>query len=224
MIGAFIKAFAQLSDGPIVRVIGLSIIIALAVYAAVIAGAVWVLARVDIGTLPWMDTAADWGGSLLAIIIATLLFPGLFSAIVGLFLETVVAAVERRHYPDLPPANPVAWHEAALAALRLAALTIGLNLLLLPVYLLVMFIPPLSFALYYAVNGRLLSREYFEVVALRRMDVASATALRQRSSGAIWRTGAATAGLLTVPILNLFAPVIGTAAMVHVIQKLTRVS
>lgn len=224
MIAAFFKAFAQLGDGPIVRVLGLSIIAALAVYAALIGGALWILGQVDIGSLPWMDTAADWGGGLLAIIIATLLFPGILSAIIGLFLEDVAAAVERRHYPDLPPADPARWHEATLAAVRLAALTIALNIALLPIYLLFIFIPPLSFALYYAVNGRLLGREYFEIIALRRMNITAATALRQRHKGAVWQTGAATAGLLTVPILNLFAPVIGTAAMVHVIQKLTRTS
>lgn len=224
MISAFIKAFGQLTDGPIVRVLGLSIITAVVIYATLIAGAFWGLGQVNIGDVPWMDTAADWGGGVLAVVIATLLFPGILSAIVGLFLEDVAAAVERRHYPDLPPATPAAWYDATIAALRLAGLTIGLNLLLLPIYLLLIFIPPLSFALYYAVNGRLLGREYFEIVALRRMNSAAAATLRHRNSGPIWRTGATTAGLLTVPFLNLVAPVIGTAAMVHVIQKLTRAS
>ncbi len=109
----------------------------------------------------------------------------------------------------------------SLQLYALAVLTIALNLLLLPLYLLFIFFPPLSFALYYAVNGKLLGREYFEIVALRHMGGAAATDMRQRNSGKIWRTGAITAGLLTIPGLNLIAPIIGTAAMVHVFQKLT---
>jgi len=222
MISAFGKAFAQLTDGKTLRVLMLSIGISIVVYALLIAGSLWTLRQINISALPWLDTAADWGAGFMAVIIATLLFPGILSAVVGLFLESVVAAAERRHYPNLPPAEPTPWHDAAIAALRLGGLTIALNLLLLPLYLLFIFIPPLSFALYYAVNGKLLGREYFEIIALRRMDSASATLLRQRNSGAIWRTGAVTAALLTVPGLNLLAPVIGTAAMVHVFQKLTR--
>lgn len=222
MIGAFSKAFAQLADSGVLRVLFLSIAAAIVIYGVLIAGIFWALGQFDIGALPWLDTAADWGAGIVAVVIATLLFPGILSAVVGLFLETVAAAVERRYYPDLPPARPTPWHDSALAALRLGALTVALNLLLLPLYLLFIFIPPLSFALYYAVNGKLLGREYFEVIALRRMSAAEAADLRQRNNGVLWRAGAITAGLLTVPILNLAAPVVGTAAMVHVVQKLTR--
>jgi uncharacterized protein involved in cysteine biosynthesis len=223
MISAFSKAFAQLADRRIVRVLALSVIVAVAVYALLIAGSFWALSAIKIAQLPWLDTAADWGAGFMAVVIATLLFPGILSAVIGLFLETVAAAVERQHYPNIPPAQPAAWHDSVVAALRLGSLTAVLNLLLLPLYLLFIFIPPLSFALFYAVNGKLLGREYFEIVALRRMDSATAARLRQRCSGTIWRAGAITAGLLTVPGLNLATPVIGTAAMVHVFQKLTRV-
>lgn len=222
MITAFAKAFAQLGDGAIVRVLLLSTAAALIVYALLIAGAFWTLSAVNIGSVPWMDVAADWGAGLLAIVIATLLFPGLLSAVMGLMLEDVAAAVERRHYPHLEPASPARWHDAAIAGLRLGLFTVAVNIVLLPLYLIFIFIPPLSFALYYAVNGRLLGQEYFEVVALRRMDSASAGELRAQNRGPVWLAGAITAGLLTVPVLNLAAPVIGTAAMVHVFQKLTR--
>ena len=71
---------------------------------------------------------------------------------------------------------------AALATLRLGALTIVIHLVLLLLYFLFIFLPPLSFALYYAVNGRLLGREYFEIIALRRMNRAAAS-LWQCNSG-----------------------------------------
>lgn len=221
MIGAYTKAFAQLTDGRVLKVIIISSVLAILVYALLIAGSLWAVGQVNFSSIPWLDTAADWGAGFLAVVIATLMFPGILSGVAGIFLDAVADAVERRHYPDLPVATPAPWYDAAFAALRLGGLTIALNLLLLPLYLLFIFFPPLSFALYYAVNGKLLGREYFEIVALRHMDGAAATDMRQRNSGKIWRTGAITAGLLTIPGLNLIAPIIGTAAMVHVFQKLT---
>jgi len=43
----------------------------------------------------------------------------------------------------------------------------------------------------------------------------------QRANGArVFLAGGLTAFLLTVPVVNLVAPIIGTAAMVHVFEKL----
>ncbi len=68
---------------------------------------------------------------------------------------------------------------------------------------------------YYGLNGYLLSREYFEVMALRRVSETEARAMRRQYRGRIWLAGAATTFMLTIPVLNMIAPVIGTAATVH---------
>ncbi len=75
MIGAFTKAIAQLSDGRVLKVIFISSVLAILVYALLIAGALWVIGRVDFSSIPWLDTAADWGAGILAVVIATLMFP-----------------------------------------------------------------------------------------------------------------------------------------------------
>jgi uncharacterized protein involved in cysteine biosynthesis len=71
---------------------------------------------------------------------------------------------------------------------------------------------------FYAVNGYLLGREYFELVALRRVDATEAEAMRSRFRGRMFLAGLVTAFLLTVPFVNLVAPIIGTAAMVHLFE------
>ncbi|MBY0511063.1 MAG: EI24 domain-containing protein, partial [Rhodospirillaceae bacterium] len=172
--------------------------------------------------LPLFGEIAAFGAGLGAVLIATLLFPGVVTALVGIFLEDVAAAVEARHYPGLPPPRDIPLSEALGTSLQLAAVTVGLNILLLPLYLVLLFLPPLNLVVFYAVNGRLLGREYFESVALRRMNKADGRALAARHAGTLWGTGAITALLLTIPLLNMAAPVIGAAAMVHIFQKLTR--
>jgi hypothetical protein len=74
--------------------------------------------------------------------------------------------------------------------------------------------------LFYAVNGHLLGREYFEVVALRRLDPQAARQLRRDYAGRIWLAGTLIAVTFSIPLLNLAAPVLGTAFMLHRFQRL----
>jgi uncharacterized protein involved in cysteine biosynthesis len=69
------------------------------------------------------------------------------------------------------------------------------------------------------VNGYLLSCEYFELVALRRLEAGDVRSLRKAYGGPLFMAGVLIAFLLTVPLVNLVAPVIGTAAMVHLFQR-----
>jgi uncharacterized protein involved in cysteine biosynthesis len=93
---------------------------------------------------------------------------------------------------------------------------VALNLVIL------VFLPfaPIFPFVFYGVNGYLLGREYFELVAMRRAPSAEASALRRRHRLQAFATGLVIAALLTVPFINLLAPLLGTAAMVHVFEGL----
>ena len=101
-------------------------------------------------------------------------------------------------------------------------MTLALNLLALPFYLLTFWFPPFALAIFYCLNGYLLSREYYELVALRRLDTAAAVALRKANKQRLFLAGVIITFLFTIPIVNLFAPVIGVAAMAHVFRSLHR--
>ena len=151
-----------------------------------------------------------------SLILALILFPGIVSALASIFLEDVADAVEARHYPGLSPAKVLGWGVLLTASARLIGLTIVLNLMALPFYL----VPGLNLVIYFGLNGYLLGREYFEVVALRRLNAEDAKALRQKHRAQITLAGAGAAMLLTIPIVNMIAPVLGTAAMVHLFNTL----
>jgi uncharacterized protein involved in cysteine biosynthesis len=108
------------------------------------------------------------------------------------------------------------------STLKFAAIVILLNLLVLPVYLVLFFVPPLNLILYYLLNGYLIGREYFELVAFRRLPPADATRLRRRHRARILLSGVILAFCMTVPVVNLFAPVLGAAFMVHVAHGMMR--
>lgn len=224
MIRAFTEGFLQLKDPKVSALVVRSALLTLTVYALLFVAFIWLLRSTEISTLPWLETLADWGAGLAAAIVAAILFPGLVSAVLSAFLETVAAAVEGRHYPALGPARVIPFAEVLGSSLRLGLWTLGLNLLFLPLYVILLFLPPLNIIVFAAINGRILGREYFETVALRRLPADQVKELRLRHTGTLWLAGAITAGGLTIPVLNLVMPVVGVAAMVHLFHKLTRLS
>jgi uncharacterized protein involved in cysteine biosynthesis len=222
MIRAFGLAFAQLLDPRIWRIVALSIAVTLAVYGLLVAGLVWLLEHVQLANTPWIDSLARWGTGFGGLLLATLFFPAAVTAVMALGQDAVANAVEARHYAGLPPARAVPIRETLSAAARLLALTVILNLALLPVYLVLIFLPPLNVLAFAVANGLLLGREYFDAMALRHMNYAEAGALRRAARVRIWFAGTLTALLLTIPLVNLVGPVIATAAFVHLFEGLRR--
>jgi CysZ protein len=216
------KAFAQLGDPRLQRIVALSVGLALAVLLVLGVGAWFLIAQLDLFSWGWLDTIFEVGSGIGIAILLWLLFPAAVSATIGLFLEAVAGAVEARHYPGLPPPRAQSVQEAILSGLKFALVAILLNLLALPVYLLGLFLPPLNFFVFYALNGYLLGREYYETVALRRLDARQAGELRRRNRWRVFLAGVVITLMLTVPVLNLIAPVIATAFMVHIFEVIRR--
>ena len=215
MIADLLKAFAQLSDRRFRRVVLFSCLLAALLLALLAAGAGWALGGLT--GIGWLDIAAGLAGGVAAFAAAAMLFPAAAAALQGLFLESAMRVVEARHYPNLGAPNAQGWGETLRQTLFFVGAALGLNLLLLPVWL---FAPPLGLLLFWLGNGWLCGREYFEAAALRRLDPEAARTLRRRCRHRIWLAGIVVAWLMTVPLVNLAAPAIGTAFMLHRFERL----
>ncbi len=222
MSAALAKAFAQLDDPRLRRILLWSVGLALGVLLAVGVLLWFVIVQFDLFSWAWLETLFEWGSGLAIAVLLILLFPAAVSATIGLFLEAVAEAVESRHYPGLAPPRAQSVHEAIVSGLRFALVAILLNLAALPVYIVGIFLPPLNFFVFYGLNGYLLGREYYETVALRRLDARLAGEVRRRNNGRVFLAGVVITVMLTVPILNLIAPVIATAFMVHIFESIRR--
>jgi len=221
VIRSLALALEQLGDPAIRRVLWLSIALTLAAAVALVAGAATLLGTVDLVTIGWLDTVIDWLGGLAALVVAVVFFPAVAGIVASLFLERVAAAVEARHYPGLGPARGQGLIEAVGTALRFFALLVLANLVgLLVVYV----IPGVNAVVFYAVNGYLLGREYYDLVALRRLPPGAARDARRAHGGRIFLAGVAIAVLLSIPVVNLLAPVVATAFMVHIFQRVVIMS
>lgn len=222
----FLRALSQWADPQFRRVIwlglGLSVGLLAVIYAALVA-LIGMLVP-ETMTLPFVG---DVGVATLLSIASLFLMLGLSvflmvpvaSAFTGFFLDDVAQAVEEKHYPHLPPATDLPTYEVVKDSFNYFALLIAVNLMMLGVYL---FAGPLALPLFWGMNGYLLGREYFQMVAMRRLGRAGAAELRSRNWFTIWAAGTLMAAPLSVPILNLFVPVLGAASFTHLFHRLER--
>jgi uncharacterized protein involved in cysteine biosynthesis len=218
MLDALGKAVGQLTDPRLRRPIWLTLLLSLALVAALVVGAWVILGELRLLSIGWLDWTLRLLADAAVLVVAWLLFPAAASLVAGFFLDGVAEAVERRHYPDLPPARRQPLAEQAWGGLRFALVALALNLIALPLYLATLLVPPLYLFVFYGLNGYLLGREYFELVALRRLDQRQVRSLRRACGGRPFLAGVAIAFLLTVPLVNLIAPIIATAFMVHLLE------
>ncbi len=230
MFSALAKAFGQLSDPAFRKVLVRAGLAALVVFIGVWIAAWFGLSWLGEALSGWAtlepggfwDEVVGWvvgAAGVVAVLVASfLLFPAVMLIALSFLLDDIAQAVERRHYPELPPARAQPIGEAILSALLFLAKSLVLNILALPLYL----VPLLNVFVFYLLNGYLLGREYFELVAARRLDGKGVRRLRRRFRGQVMLAGVAIAFLLTVPIVNLVTPVVATGFMLHVFERLRR--
>ncbi len=216
MLTAFTLAFRQLGDPAVLRVLAKSQVLTVLIVAILGAGLWWLAER-------GLAMAGLEQGRGLVALLGTLVAAWLVWRIVALavlqfFADEVVQAVEARHYPEaLASARKLGFSEELSQGLRGAVRALGWNLVALPVALVLLVTgvgPPLVFLL---VNAVLLGRELQDMVWLRhRHDPQAAAPLTGVNRALL---GGAVAGLMTVPFVNLLAPLLGAAAATHLVHR-----
>ncbi len=220
MLSALFKAFGQLPDPRFRAVVLRALMWSIATFGLLFGAVWWLIIATQIFQIGWLEWLADALGWVSVIIAGIILFPGAVLMVLTFMLEDVAQAVEARYYPDLPPPRIAPFTETLVSALRLAGTVIGLNILFLPVYAVVFFIPPINLFVFYGLNGYLLGREYFELVAYRRLDRSAARELRRRNRSRLFGAGVVIAVMLTMPLVNWFMPVVAASFMLHRFETL----
>lgn len=192
------------------KAMGLTLLLFVGLFAAV-QFAFWFLTLVP---WPWLETLMAVGAGLGLVAAFFFLMAPVTAMFAGLYLDVVAEKVERKHYA----------HEAAgvaLPAIKGVLLAVQFGLLVLAVNILAL---PLVFTGFGAIalvmiNAYLLSREYFELAAMRVMPVAEARELRRDNAIAVFAAGFLPALLSMVPVLNLTVPLFATSYFVHLFRQ-----
>ena len=215
MLQPLVLALGQIGDPAFRRPLLLGALLALLgglALAAFVSGSIGWIA----GGEGWVASLAAAAGALLVVVALAFLFIPLLLAVASLFTDGVAEAVERRHYPALPAPKGASAIIQAWAGTRLAARMALITVLLLP---LALFVPLLGAVVLWAVAAVSLGQGLFQGVALRRMSAAEAEALARKQRWPIRVVGGALAAIGMVAPFNLLVPVIGTAAMVHILHR-----
>lgn len=231
MIRAARLSLAQLFDSRFLRVLGISAALTLLLFGVLAVAGGWGLtaafALLSPERLPaWLARGWGWIDALVATLGGLGLFAGLLflfpataTLVMGVLLDDVVDAVEDRHYPAARAPRPTGRLEGLGLGLASGGRMLLINLMLLPVYGLLLFTGIGPFILYLLVNGYLLGRDFAAMVAIRHLGRAGEKADRAKTRNDQFAVGMLTSLLYLVPFANLLAPLLGAAMATHVFHQ-----
>lgn len=219
MLSAFLKSLGQLGDRAILAALGWTLCLAVLIFAlsgwALWQAMAWAMTE-QVGPL---QPYARWTGLLagVATVIAFWFWWRVVAiAVLQLFADRIVIAVERKHYPqaaesavDLPLGRSI------IMALRSLGRALLYNALALPPALILLFTGVGAPMLFLAVNALLVGRDLAEMVAVRHPH--SGAEPQPRTSRFI--LGLIANLLLLVPLVNLVAPIIAAAMATHLFHQ-----
>lgn len=225
IFGDFLRAIGQIGDPRFRRVMLTGVSLSLLLLVAIYVLCLWLirifvpetLSLPYIGDITGVASMASWFSAVVMIGLSVFLMMPVASVFSAFFLDDVAQAVEDRHYPELAPVPRSSLTEGLIDAVNFLGLLIAANLVALLLY---PFAGPFIPVVFWAVNGLLLGREYFTLVAMRRLGRPAAKAMRQRHWAEIWLAGALMAAPLSLPIINLLIPVLGVATFTHLFHRL----
>lgn len=151
------------------KAVGLAILLLI----AVIAGTVFVLNMLKLAPWGWGNSIIEVVGGLGVAVLAFFMIPPVTALFAGLYLDHIAGLVERKHYPQDTPGRELPTAKAILLGVQFGLLVLVVNLAVLPMLLF-----GVGAIVLLIVNAYLISREYFEMAAMRHMPVEEAKELR----------------------------------------------
>jgi CysZ protein len=231
MLDAVFKALADMFTRPFRAVLLKSVGLAIALLVVVVLLLFRLLEWLSVTGLNWLEVAVgpaahgplvvvDWiAAILLAIGLftgAVMLMPAVTALVAGFFADEIAAIVEQAYYPAEPPGIALPLWLAVWEGTKTALLAIAVYVCATPFLL----FAGAGVVLFFLATAYLQGRIYFELAAARFHPIAEVKALRRTNQATIFTAGMFIAGFVSIPILNLATPLVGTALMVHLHKRL----
>ncbi|HVY17402.1 MAG TPA: EI24 domain-containing protein [Rhodopila sp.] len=209
------RALSQTNDPVFIGVLWRSVAWSVACFAALHVLAIWGVHQLALPA--WAAWLGDILGTVGASLLAMWLFLPVAAAIGMLYFERISRAVEARFYPHLPPPEGASLSIQAWDGVVVALKVLALNVVALVLALL---LPGIGWLLGWIIAAYAIGRGLFVAVAMRRMPRPVAESVYGRNRSPVLAVGAILALAAYVPLVNLLIPIIGTAAMVHLMDQI----
>jgi CysZ protein len=148
---------------------------------------------------------------------ALFLMPAVTAFVGSFFVDEIADHVERADYPAEPAGRALPFLRAIVEGLKTATLALVVYMFALPFFL----FAGIGFLVLFFANAYLLSREYFELAAMRFRTPAEAKAMRKHHAGYLFVAGMIIAAFVSIPIVNLATPLFAMTFMVHIHKMLS---
>lgn len=214
MIGAAFKAFGDLLSAEFRAILLKAIGLTLSLFVALLVVTQLVLWQLTLLPWPWAETILAIGTGIAMAVLFFFLMGPVTALFAGIYLDQVAEIVERKHYPQDAPGQPLGTVQSITTAVQFGALALAVNIAILPT----VFFAIGAFVLV-AANAYLISREYFVMAAARHMPLEDAKALRKANTPLVFVAGLLPAVAAIVPILNLVVPLFATSYFVHLFKR-----
>jgi CysZ protein len=210
------KALALIFDPAFSGIVAKAIFLTIFLFVVLFLGLEYGIHRLPTLGWHWVNVALELLAPVLFIFLIFFLGAPVAAIFASFYLDDIAEAVEAKFYPEQPKAPGTPFFTALRTGARLAGLIVLVNLALLPFDIALPFVGEAAALL---VNGWLLGREYFELAALRHLPQAAADALRRKHRAGLFFAGLLISILSVIPVANLFAPLYGSAFMVHLFKR-----
>jgi len=214
MFAAALRAFGDVLSPQFRSILLMALGLTILLFGLTIIGTIMLLEALKLMPWDWAETVIEVVASLGMIVLALFLMAPVSAFFAGFFLDRVAELVERAHYPHDIRGRPLPAVRAILTGIQFGLLVLGLNILLLPSFFFGIGAITMLIA-----NAYLLSREYFEMAAMRHLAVADARKLRKEHSPQVFLAGLLPAVLALIPIVNLVVPLYATSYFVHIFKQ-----
>jgi len=214
VIIAALRALPVIFHPAALRLLGKSLALTLLIFAMAGLG-LWTAVHAVRVYFGWSGGGmAEAAATTLGVIaLAWLLFRTIAMAVMNLFADDIIIAVERGSYPAAAAnARSLGFGRSLRFALVSAARTTGWNLVALPAYLVLLVTGVGTIGLFLALNAYLLGRDLADMVEPRQPGLPAIPRIHR------WLMGLVSALLFLLPFINLLAPIWSAAMAVHMLH------
>lgn len=175
--------------------------------------------------LPGLPSWAGWLGfgmlivfNLgLALLMAFLIAP-ITAMIGGFFIDSAAEIIEKEDYPNEPIGQALSLGRSLILSLKFVLLSLLGN----GIAFILFFVPGVNLIAFYVINGFLLGREYFVFAAYRFRSEQEAHIFLRTHYATVFCAGLLIALFVSIPILNLAAPLFAAAFMTYLHKMLSQ--
>jgi CysZ protein len=168
--------------------------------------------------LSWLIWIASIAMALGIVVGGIFLMPAVTAFVGSFFVDEIADIVERTYYPQDTPGTALPLDRSIIEGSKTALIAVLIYLLALPFILFAGF----GFIILFVAAAFLLSREYFDLAAMRFRSPGEAKAFRKENRLTVFLAGLPIAAFVSIPIVNLATPLFGMATMVHLHKKLSQ--